>query len=88
MQTQRHTDPEHHPYGARGLVVGPSTVHRETRVRIPSRTPNEFTEPCHIRVVGPQRNSASVAQMVERGCEVPSVGGSNPSRGTRLKRKL
>ena len=32
-------DPHHHLYGVRGLVVGPPTVHRETRVQIPSHTP-------------------------------------------------
>lgn len=37
---RQHTDLEHHSYGARGLVVGPPTVHRKTRVRFSSRTPN------------------------------------------------
>lgn len=85
MNSQRHTDHDHHTYGARGLVVGPRIVSPETRVRFPSRTPNEFTEPCGMIVVGPQF-CASVAQfLVERRCEVPGVGGSIPSRGTKRK---
>ena len=40
MNTNRHTDPEHHTSGACGLVVGPRIVSPVTRVRIPSRTPN------------------------------------------------
>lgn len=66
MNSQRHTDPEHHTYGARGLVVGPSTVHRETPVRFRSRTPNTemFTQPdlaiCEIRL---ERGYPSVAEV-------------------------
>ena len=32
-------DAHHHTHGVRGLVVGPPTVYRETRVRFPSHTP-------------------------------------------------
>lgn len=87
-----HTDPEHHPHGARGLVVGPSTVHRETPGSIPAAHPTaeQFTEPGYVDfgVVGHEVNFASVAQLVERSVEGGRVGGSNPSRGTRLKRKI
>ena len=85
---RQHTDPEHHLHGARGLVVGPQTVHLETPVRFRSRTPYEFTEPCCAFAVGPQFDCASVAQAVERGSEEPGVGGSTPPRGTRLKHKV
>ncbi len=92
MDSQRaHTDPEHHPYGARGLVVGPLTVYQETPVRFRSRTPNsteQFTELGHVLDVAGQGDFASVAQPVERLVEGESVGGSTPSRGTKLKRKL
>lgn len=84
MNSEQHTDPEHHTSGARGLVVGPRIVPPVTRVRIPSRTPHEFTEPCGMIVTGPQ-HYASVAQLAERWSEVPGVGGANPSRGTKLK---
>ncbi len=90
MDSRRaHTDPEHHPYGARGLVVGPPTVHRETPVRFRSRTPNteQFTGLGHVIDVAGQVGFASVAQMVERSPEEGRVGGSMPSRGTKLKRK-
>ncbi len=85
METQTHTDPEHHLHGARGLVAGPSTVYRETPVRSRSRTPDEFTEPHCVFAVGPQFDCASVAQQVERSLEAGSVGGSTPSRGTKRK---
>ena len=86
MDTQLHTDHEHHIYGVRGLVAGPRIVSPETRVRFPSYAPNEFTEPRGMIAVGPQFDCASVAQFsVERRCEVPGVGGSIPSRGTKLK---
>lgn len=85
---RQHPDPEHHLHGVRGLVVGPSTVHRETPVRIRSHAPEEFTEPHCEFAVGQQFDCASVAQLVERSPEEGSVGGSIPSRGTRLKLKL
>lgn len=84
MNPNRHTDPEHHTYGARGLVAGPRIVSPERPVRFRSCAPHEFTEPCDMIVVGPQ-HYASVAQMVERCSEVSGVGGSIPSRGTKLK---
>lgn len=84
-------DPDHHTYGARGLVVGPQAVHLETPVRFRSRTPNTeaFTEPGRVdfRGVGHEVSFASVAQMVERSPEEGSGDGSIPSRGTGLKRK-
>ena len=80
-----HTDPEHHTYGARGLVAGPRIVSPETPVRSRSCAPNEFTEPHDMIVVGPQFNCASVAQQVERRPEESGVGGSIPSRGTKRK---
>lgn len=86
-----HTDCDHHPHGARGLVVGPQTVSLERRVRFPSRTPQAeaFASPglVDFDVTGHAVDFASVAQPVERGPEVSSVGGSNPSRGTARKRK-
>lgn len=85
---RQHTDPEHHPYGARGLVVGPSTVHRETPGSIPAAHPIEFTEPRCDFAVGQQFDCASVAQLVERPVEGGRGGGSIPSRGTGLKRKV
>ena len=85
---RQHTDPEHHTHGVRGLVVGPPTVHRKTRVRIPSHTPHEFTEPRCDFAVGQQFDCASVAQLVERSPEEGRGAGSIPSRGTELKLKL
>ena len=82
---RQHTDPEHHLHGARGLVAGPSAVHRETPVRFRSRTLYEFTEPRCGFAVGEQFDCASVAQLVERGTEDPRVSGSIPFRGTKLK---
>ena len=88
MDTQLHTDPEHHIYGVRGLVAGPRSVSPETRVRFPSYAPNELTEPRCSDAVGPQLTCASVAQWVERSPEEGGVGGSTPPRGTRLKPKV
>lgn len=45
-----------------------------------------FTEPSGSDAAGLKESTASVAQFsVERRCEVPGVGGSIPSRGTKLK---
>ena len=66
MNTQLHTDPEHHIYGVRGLVAGPRIVSPETRVRFPSYAPNEFTEPRRDFTVGPQFICASVADLVRK----------------------
>ena len=66
MNSQRHTDPEHHIYGVRGLVVGPPTVHRKTRVRFSSHTPNTeaFTQPGRaVCMVGLERGYPSVAEV-------------------------
>ena len=84
MKSQRHTDPEHHTYGARGLVVGPPTVHRKTLGSIPAAHPKAetFTQPdLAIRKVGLERRFPSVAQLVERRVEGAGVDGSTPSRG-------
>lgn len=89
MDSQRqHTDPEHHTYGARGLVVGHPTVHRDYAGSNPVAHPTSFTEPRCIDAVGPQGTPVSVAQLVERSPEEGGVGGSIPSRGTKLKRKV
>ena len=67
MKSQRHTDPEHHSHGARGLVVGPPTVHRKTPGSIPAAYPKTemFTQPGRaICMVGLERGYPSVAEAV------------------------
>ncbi len=84
----QHTDLEHHTYGARGLMVGPLTVHQETPVRFRSRTPFEFTEPGRVfDAIGHVGFFPSVAHLVEHSIETRGVVGSIPARGTDKKRK-
>ena len=88
MLTQRHTEADeahHDSHVVRSSVVERLVVAQEAAGSNPVALPNReaFSE-----LAGGQHANASIAQSVERETENLGVGGSIPSRGTRLKRKI
>lgn len=97
MIIERHieADEAHHPCVVRSSAVECLVVAQEgassnlvAPPMIAYRFHGErFAEPVCARMPA-EATFPSIAQQVERGIEDPSVGGSNPSRGTGSKHKL
>lgn len=96
MNTELHTDDDHHPHGARGQVVTMSDCDSEDAGSIPVAHPTTLSQRDipRLRELFTSRTDAlgaraeecaSVAQVVEQSAEDGRVVGSTPTRGTKHK---